>query len=97
MASIDSMTFDQPSYTPGQMITLTVDYTADTAGVNPVTNTATTVITDSAGAQTATGSADFIVNEPVAGGDTLATTDTGSRAWAEASDTGSVAVFSATA
>lgn len=97
MASIDSMTFDQPSYNPGDPITLTVDYTPDVAGVNPVSETATTVITNSAGEQTATDSADFIVNQPVAGGDTLATTDTGGRTWAETSDTGSVAVFAATA
>jgi len=97
MASIDSMTFDQPAYAPGDLITLTVDYTPDVAGVNPVTFTATTVITNSAGAATATSSADFIVNQPVAGGDTLATTDTGDRTWTESSDTGSVAIFTATA
>jgi hypothetical protein len=97
MASIDSMTFDQPAYAPGQLITLTVAYTPDAAGVTPTPFTATTVITDSAGAQTATGSADFTVNEPAPGGDTLATTDTGSRSWAEASNSGTVAVFTATA
>lgn len=97
MASIDSMTFDQPSYNPGDPITLTVDYTPDVAGTNPTPFTATTVITNSAGAETASGNADFTVNEPVAGGDTLATTDTGGRTWAETSDTGSVAVFAATA
>ena len=97
MASVDSMTFDQASYTPGDTIGLTVDYTPDVASVNPQTFTATTTITNAAGAATATSSADFIVNEPVSGGDTLATTDTGNRTWAQISDTGSVAVFNATA
>lgn len=97
MASINSMTFDQPSYNEGETITLVVDYTPDTPGVTPTTFTATSVVTDSAGTQTATSSADFTVNVAQPGGDTLATTDTGGRTWTETSDTGSVATFTATA
>ena len=97
MASIDSMTFDQASYNVGDTITLVVDYTPDVAGTVPTTFTATTTITDGSGQQTAASSADFVVNEAQAGGDTLATTDTGGRSWQETSDTGSVATFTTTA
>lgn len=97
MASIDSLTFDQPAYNPGDTITLTVGYTPDTPSVVPATFTATTTITDAAGDVTASGSAPFVVNEAQSAGDTVATTDDGGRTWAEASDSGSVAVFTATA
>lgn len=97
MSSITSMTFDQASYDQGATITLTVDYVADTPGVVPTTFTATTNITDSAGTVTATSSSPFVVNVANPAGDTLATTDTGNRTWAEASDNGSVAVFTTTA
>jgi hypothetical protein len=97
VASIDSMLFDQPAgYAVGQTISLTVAYTPDTPSVTPETFTATTIITDPTGAETASGSADFIVNEP-GQGDTLITTDTGSRTWTEASNDGTTAVFNAIA
>lgn len=97
MASIDSLTFDEASYAPGDTITLTVDYTPDTPSVVPQTFTATAVITDSAGTQVATSSAPFVVNEAQAAGDTVSVTDDGSRTWAEVSDSGSVAVFTTSA
>lgn len=97
MASIDSMTFDQASYTPGQPVTLTVDYTPDTPGVVPQTFTATSVITNAAGAQVASSSAPFVVDTPQPSGDVVSVTDDGNRTWAKASDSGTVAVFSATA
>ena len=97
MATINSLTFDQSAYSPGETITLTVDYTPDATSVVPQTFTATTTITDSAGLQTATLSADFVVNQVQGGGDTLATTDTGNRLWTETSNTGTVATFTATA
>jgi hypothetical protein len=95
--SITSMTFDQADYAPGDVVTLTVDYVSDAAGVNPVTATATATVTDSAGAVTATDSAPLVVNEPVSAGDVVSVTDTGSRVWTEVSDSGSVAVFTSTA
>jgi hypothetical protein len=97
MATINGMTFDQASYNPGDTITLTVSYTPDTASVNPTAFTATANVTDAGGTVTATSSAPFTVNEAVAAGDVVSVTDTGSRAWAESSDNGSVAVFTATA
>jgi len=92
MASIDLMTFDQAAYTPGELVTLTVDYTPD---VGSQTFTATAVITDAAGAQVATSSAPFVVNTPA--GDVVGVTDDGGHVWAQASDTGTVAVFTTTA
>ena len=49
MASIDSMTFDEAAYNPGDLITLTVGYTPDTPAVVPTTFNATASITDSGG------------------------------------------------
>jgi len=97
MATINAMTFDQASYNPGDTITLTVSYTADTPSVNPVTETATANVTDAAGTVTATSTAPFVVNEPVSAGDVVSVTDTGNHTWAEQSDSGSVAVFTTTA
>jgi hypothetical protein len=97
MASVDSLTFDQAAYNPGDTITLTVGYTPDVPGVNPETFTATSSITDGSGNVVASNSAPFVVNEAVAAGDTVSTTDTGNRAWAESSDSGTVAVFTTTA
>lgn len=100
LASIDSLTFDQPSYAVGAEITLTIDYTPDTPSVVPTTFNATATITDASGNLVATSSpAPFVVNESQASGDTVAVTDDGSRAWTETpgSDTGSVVVFTATA
>lgn len=96
MSSIQSITFDQPSYTPGQVITLTVNYTADTpaaGGGTPQVLTATVVITDSTGVQTASASAPFTVTTGGAPGDVVSVTDTGNHTWAQQSDSGSVAVF----
>jgi hypothetical protein len=97
VASIDSMTFDSPSYAPGATITLVVDYTADNPSTLPVTFTATSTITDAQGAVTATSSAPFVVDTPQPAGDKVDTTDDGNRTWDETSDTGSVATFTTTA
>lgn len=99
MASIDSLTFDQAAYNPGDLITLTVGYTPDSPSVVPTTFTATAVISDSAGNQLATSSAPFVINVSQASGDTVSVTDTDSHTWAETagSDTGSSVVFTTTA
>lgn len=98
MASIDSITFDQPVYDVGAAITVTIDYTPDAPGTAPETFTLSTNLVDATGAVVASSSAPFVVNEPVAGGDTLQTpTDTGNRAWALSSDSGAVGVYTATA
>lgn len=97
MASIDSLTFDQASYNPGDTINLTVDYTPDTPSAIPQTFTATANLTDSGGNVVATSSAPFVVNEAQAAGDVASVSDDGGRTWTEGSDSGSVAVFSATA
>lgn len=97
MASINSMTFDQAAYAQGATITLTVGYTPDAPGVTPTTFTATANVTDASGTVVGTSSAPFVVNIPAADGDTVSVTDTGERTWAEQSDNGSTAVFTATA
>jgi hypothetical protein len=99
MATVNSLTFDEASYSTGQTITLTVDYTPDAPSVVPTTFTATASITDSSGAVVATNSAPFVVNVAQASGDTVSVTDTGDRTWTETpdSDTGSSVVFTATA
>ena len=99
MASINSMTFDQTAYNPGDLITLTIGYTPDNPSVVPTTFTAATVITNSGGTQVATSSAPFVINLPQASGDVVSVTDDDSHAWTETpgSDTGSSVVFSTTA
>ena len=97
MASVDSITFDQPAYAQGATITCTVDYTPDTPSTMPATFTATVNVTNSAGMVVATNTSPFVVNEAQANGDTVSVSDTGNRTWAQASDTGSVAVFTTTA
>lgn len=97
MASIQSITFDEASYAPGDTISLTVDYTPDQPGTTPTTFSATVTITDASGAAVANASAPFVVAEPVAGGDTVSVSDDGGRAWSQQSDSGSVAVFTAIA
>ena len=97
MASVDSLTFDESSYAPGALITLTVGYTPDSPSVVPATFTATASITDAAGTVVATSSAPFIVNETQAAGDVVSVIDDGSRTWAQTSDSGAVAVFTTTA
>ena len=98
MASIDSIAFDQASYDQGATITVTVGYTPDSPSATPTTFNATATITDSSGAVVATSApAPFIVNVPAPAGDVVAVTDDGNRAWAQSSDSGSVAVFTATA
>ena len=97
MASVDSISFDQASYDQGATITVTVDYTPDSPSAVPTTFNATANITDSSGAVVASSSAPFVVNVAQPAGDTVSVTDDGSRTWTEASDSGSVAVFTAVA
>lgn len=97
MASIDSMTFDQAAYNPGDLISLTIDYTPDTPSVVPTTFNATASITDSGGNVVASSVAPFVINVAQASGDQVSVTDDDNHVWAEASDTGAVAVFTATA
>jgi hypothetical protein len=94
MASIDSMAFDQAAYSPGDMVTLTVGYTPDSPSQ---TFTATAQIADSSGNVLSTSSAPFVVNMTSPAGDKVSVSDDGNHAWADVSDSGTVAVFSTTA
>jgi hypothetical protein len=97
VASVDTITFDEAAYAPGATITMTVGYTPDSPSVVPQTFTATVNVSDPSGNVLATNTAPFVVNESQPAGDVVSATDTGSRTWALASDTGSVAVLTATA
>lgn len=97
MASIESVTFDQPSYAPGALITVTVDYTPDQPGTQASAHTATVTITDASGTVQATAEAPFTVNVPVPGGDVVGVSDDASDTYSQVSDSGSVAVFTTTA
>ena len=97
MASGDSITFDQPSYAPGDTITVTIGYTPDSPSVLPTTFTDTSTLTDASGNVVATNSADFVINLPQPSGDQIGNSDSDSHTWVKASDTGSVAVYTATA
>ena len=88
MSTINSVTFNNGStgtagvYAQGDPVVATVDYTPDAPSVNAETMTLTANVTNAAGAVVTT-TADFIVNTPVAGGDTVAVSDTGSHTWVE--------------
>lgn len=92
MASVDSILFDQPAYSPGSTVTCTVGYTPDTPSVSSQVFTVTANVVDQSGNVVATNTAPFTVNTPQAG-DKAAVSDDGSHTWAEQSDNGSVAVF----
>lgn len=92
MASITSVVFDKAAYAPGDTVTLTVTYVPDTPSVVQENETATVNLTDPSGNLLAGTTAAFTVNTPQAG-DLVTVTDTGNHAWVQASDTGSVAVF----
>ena len=91
------MTFDAAAYNPGDPISLTIGYTPDTPSVVPTTFNATASITDSGGNVVASSAAPFVINVAQPAGDQVSVTDDDNHTWAETSDSGSVAVFTATA
>lgn len=108
MSTINSVTYNAGSggtdgvYSPGDPIIATVDYTADTPSVVASPFTVTTTVTNAGGTVTATNDSTFTVNEPQAGGDTVAVADSGNHAWTQGTTTpqsdGSLSVpFSTTA
>lgn len=83
-----TVSLDKPTYAPGEKMTLTVNYAdADTKAI-----TLTVVATDSAGNTSAPTTVTAVI-DPVG----LTVTSSPVRAWTKVSDTGSVAVFTATA
>jgi hypothetical protein len=87
MATINTITFDQASYNAGATITCTIDYTPDVASVVPTTFTATVNVVNASGTTVATQNADFVVNEPQAGSDSVQVSDSGNRTWTEGATT----------
>jgi hypothetical protein len=97
VASIDSVTFDKTVYNPGDVISLTAAYTPDSPSNTVQTFNATVTIADAAGNPLNSSAAPFAVNQPQPSGDVVSVADDGNHSWAQASDTGTVAVFTSTA
>ena len=90
--SITSIVFDQTGYNLGQLITVTVTYVPGTSNsVQTFTGTAK----DSTTGKTGTLSVNFtvIINDSTI----VSVSDSGNRTWTKVSDTGTVAIFTATA
>jgi len=81
MATVNSITFDQPAYTAGSMITAAVNYTPDAPTSTAQTFTMTATLSDAAGNAVATNTAPFVVNTVNANAETLAVSDDGSHTW----------------
>lgn len=82
-----SASLDKASYATGATITLTVNYS------DPNTKALTVTVT----VADATGSSSPVTAVAVIDPATTTVSDTGNRTWTKVSDTGSVAVFTATA
>lgn len=83
-----SASLDQATYAPGETMTLTVTYgDPDTQSL-----TVTVVVTDSAGNPSAPATVTAVI-DPL----TVSVTSEPARTWTQVSDSGSVAVFTATA
>jgi hypothetical protein len=92
--TVFSITFDQSSYTPGSLITATVTYTKGMSDmVNTLTGTATDPVTGLQGHLDQT----FTVANQITDTTTPSVSDLPGRTWTKQSDTGAVAVFTATA
>lgn len=90
--SVTSITFDQPAYSPGQVITATVTYVPGTsAQTTSLTGTATDKNTSQTGKLTVTFTT--VAPDPT----TVSVSDTGNRTWTAVSDSGTVATFTAVA
>jgi hypothetical protein len=89
---VTSISFDKTTYSAGQVITATVDYTQ---GTGSASQNFTATATDSVSGLTGALSSSFSVvsNDST----TVTVSDSGSRTWTKVSDSGSVAVFTATA
>lgn len=88
---ISGVTFDQPGYTAGSKVTMSIAYTPGTSGR---TFSVAGTSTDQATGASAPFSGAFIVFEPDATG--WVVTDP-ARKWEQVSDSGAVAIFTAAA
>lgn len=90
------MTFDAAAYTPGETVTLTVDYTPDAPSVTSQTFTVTASVHDASGNVLNSATAPLVVNTPQPSGNKVGVTDDGGHTWVPGTDTGTVAMFSTT-
>jgi hypothetical protein len=90
-----TVSFDKPAYNVGETITATIVHAG--SDVTPTDKTFTGTLADAAG-ETATVTATFVIDEPVAVPTTVqSVTDSDGRTWAQVSDDGKTAVWTATA
>jgi hypothetical protein len=89
---ITSITFDKASYVSGTTITATVVYAP---GMSASTETFTGTATDSTTGSSGNMTGSFTVE--TADATTVTGADSGNRTWTKTSDSGTVAVFTATA
>ncbi len=97
MAAITSVTFDKAAYDQGDTVTCTVEYSPDVPSVAVSAQDATADLVNAGGTVTASLGAGFTVAVPQEGADKVRVSDVTGRQWTEVSDTGAVAVFTATA
>lgn len=89
---ITSITFDKPSYIKGQLMTATVEYVP---GMSEVSESITVSGTDQTTGLPGQLSVGFTTMAPDP--TTVSASDSGNRTWTQTSETGSAAVFTATA
>jgi hypothetical protein len=89
---ISGITFDQASYAPGETIHATVTYAP---GSSPLVQSFTGSALDSTTELTGTLTVSFTT--VISDSTVVKASDTGNRTWTKVSDTGTVAVFAATA
>jgi hypothetical protein len=90
--AISSVSFDKAVYNIGDLITVTVSFSA---GASDEVVTVTVTITDSVTGETASMTASLTVADPDAS--SVAVSDSGGRVWTQVSNSNNVAVFTATA
>lgn len=85
------------SITPGTIITATVTYVQGTSQA-PATQTLTGIVTDSVTGQTGQLTQTFTVSSStISDPTTVLVADTGNHTWTKISDSGTIAIFTATA
>jgi hypothetical protein len=92
MASVDALTFDKAAYAPGDTVTLTVSWSADTPGSASQTFNVTVNVNDASGNVIASSTSPLVVNTAQAG-DTVSVSDDGGHAWNPPSSADVPAVF----
>lgn len=95
--TIQSVTFDKSSYTPGMTVTVTVKYTAGTS-VQTINDVGTATITDTESNEEVTATGNLTIEATVTDPSTPTFSDTGNHTWTLSSEsTPGTAIFTTTA